>query len=345
MQKTVKIALIAGCFCMIVGLAIVGITWLTGVFGDESKDGGFLQAISSATYEDKTFTVKGAFDGIDVELASEDFKIFESNDGCRVEAHILSNKKMTVEIVNEELVIKCSNENFKMFNIDTEETYVHLYIDKTYFDGGIRVDTASGDVYLPGEFVFKTEVINTASGDVYTESQVEKGISIDAASGNVNISGVRAADVFADTASGDIKIERSAIEGSVVLKSASGDHFVNDLNAEKLESNTSSGDTSVTGSSLSEEIRIDTTSGETKFTKTTSKRFVANCTSGDITFDNFDAHEFYIDTSSGNVEGTLASGKKFLVDTSSGDIRVPSDEGNDICEINTTSGDVDLRIA
>lgn len=347
MKRSVKIALIAGLFCMLVGLVIVGVTAVNGLFDSEpdGKGGISVKQISNTKYTDKTFTVKDSFDAISVEVASEDVKLFTTDGDNRIEVHVQEDKRVSVEVKGDRLIVKCDNENFKMFNFDYEETYVHLYLNKTDFDDRIIVDTASGDVRIPKDFSFGEMIVNTASGDSYIEADVSGNVVVNAASGKVTLLGLKASSVSINTASGDIKAESLDVKEQLYMSSASGNHTVTSSKAGSLVSDTSSGDTNVTGTNIDMLFKRNAASGETKIKDTVSDSFEGDVTSGDIEFEKYDAHKIYIETTSADVEGSFKSGKQFSTDTTSGDIKVPADEGSDTCRIETVSGDVNIKIA
>ena len=92
------------------------------------------------------------------------------------------------------------------------------------------------------------------------------------------------------------------------------------------------------------EIDIDTASGDITISNITAYTIDIDTASGDIAFDDIDADTIKIDTTSGDISGTLLSGKDFEVDTMSGSISVPSDSEGGSCDIDTVSGDVDLKV-
>jgi DUF4097 and DUF4098 domain-containing protein YvlB len=67
--------------------------------------------------------------------------------------------------------------------------------------------------------------------------------------------------------------------------------------------------------------------------------------SGDVSMLQSDAGHIVIDTTSGEVEISLLSGKDFQVSSTSGDLSYPaSDATGGICRVETTSGDIEIRV-
>lgn len=93
-----------------------------------------------------------------------------------------------------------------------------------------------------------------------------------------------------------------------------------------------------------ENIKIDVASSDVVLTNIVADTIDINTASGDITFEDSDAEEIDVDSASGDVAGTLLSGKVFDVDTVSGKVNVPNDSKGGKCDIDTASGDVDLKV-
>jgi DUF4097 and DUF4098 domain-containing protein YvlB len=66
---------------------------------------------------------------------------------------------------------------------------------------------------------------------------------------------------------------------------------------------------------------------------------------GDVHFTDCDAAQIAVTTSTGDVTGTLRTGKTFRAHSSTGDISVPDSVPDGRCEITTTTGDIEIRIA
>ena len=112
------------------------------------------------------------------------------------------------------------------------------------------------------------------------------------------------------------------------------------------------------------EITIIVTTGDVKIKDVACKTFTSNGNTGDITLinvivrdnltifrstgdvelDRCDAETIYIKTSTGDVEGLILSSKIFIVKTSTGDVDVPRTTTGGICEIITSTGDIEIAI-
>ncbi len=95
---------------------------------------------------------------------------------------------------------------------------------------------------------------------------------------------------------------------------------------------------------VANDIEITATTGEVTIENTKSKNLKINVDTGDIELDNFDAENISITTTTGDIEGRLLSEKIFITETSTGDIDVPQSKKGGICELKTTTGDIEIEI-
>lgn len=65
---------------------------------------------------------------------------------------------------------------------------------------------------------------------------------------------------------------------------------------------------------------------------------------GNVTIDGLDAAEIFIETDTGNVTGALLSEKVFIAHSDTGKVDVPRTTTGGICEINTDTGNIKLKI-
>lgn len=111
----------------------------------------------------------------------------------------------------------------------------------------------------------------------------------------------------------------------------------------QLDISTTSGDVNVTGRT-DDKAKISSISGNIKLDKFISESLSVDTTSGNVYLDMSDADKINITTVSGDVGGYLIGDKEIHADTVSGNISVPgSVKGKALCEINTTSGDIQLE--
>ena len=94
-----------------------------------------------------------------------------------------------------------------------------------------------------------------------------------------------------------------------------------------------------------EAIAIETDSGDVIIKEVYATKMEIDTDTGDVKLTNCDGSRISIETDSGDVTGTLRSGKLFLCSSDTGDIHVPKSEPLGQCEIETDTGDIEIRIA
>ncbi|MBR0189557.1 MAG: DUF4097 family beta strand repeat protein [Clostridia bacterium] len=140
--------------------------------------------------------------------------------------------------------------------------------------------------------------------------------------------------------------------------------YLPDKNYNSLTINVSTGDITVTGVKSVGDVQVNVSTGRTEIKNVTCKNFITDGSTGkvvlnnviatekftikrstgDIKFQDCDAGEISVKTSTGDVTGLLLSEKVFITDTSTGKIDVPKSKSGGICEITTSTGDIEIKI-
>lgn len=113
--------------------------------------------------------------------------------------------------------------------------------------------------------------------------------------------------------------------GKISADMSTGDVRIENLRTGDVEINVSTGDVILKNIIAENEIRID-------------------ASTGDVNFDGCDAGGIYVNVSTGDVTGSLLSPKIFMADSSTGAVEVPGTSEGGICEINTSTGDIEIDI-
>ncbi|MBR6222897.1 MAG: DUF4097 family beta strand repeat protein [Lachnospiraceae bacterium] len=113
---------------------------------------------------------------------------------------------------------------------------------------------------------------------------------------------------------------------NVNVKSSTGEITIKDLNLKDLTIDVSTGDVT-----LSNVIA--------------SGAFNLSASTGEITFNACDATTIKANASTGDITGTLLSGKNFSASSSTGDVNVPASSEGGSCELKTSTGDIDIKLA
>jgi DUF4097 and DUF4098 domain-containing protein YvlB len=128
-----------------------------------------------------------------------------------------------------------------------------------------------------------------------------------------------------ETDTGDIRVKGAKVTSRVEFSTDTGDMELYSVRCESLCTESDTGEQGL------EDVIVNGTAQ-------------LKSSSGDIDLLSFDAEEIFIKASTGDVFGILLSEKKFDVDSSTGDIRVPQDGDGGLCEIRTSTGDIEMKI-
>lgn len=325
MKKAVKISLIAAGTAAAAGFVLMMAVGIASGFDPfESKD---------TAYETKIYNVEDKFSNIEIDEVSYSIEIKPSDDGkCRIECE--ENKKIThdVQVKGDTLRIDFTDKRkwYEKITLRLDADIwrtrsMIVYLPEKEYEK-LNIDTVSGDIVVEKGFTFTEGVLDNTSGDVDCEAVFTKGLTAESTSGDVNLVNIKAQSIRAESTSGEINITSAEASEKIVCDSTSGRITLNGVKANEISAESTSGETEFTDVSAAGEISIDTTSGE-------------------ITLDRVDAKSYEIDSTSGSVTGTLLSPKRFITDTTSGDVKVPRyDDCEDICDVSTTSGDIDIKV-
>lgn len=252
------------------------------------------------------FTIAGDFSEIDIHSLSADVRLMLAEDDiCRVEYETRSD--VSWKIAHGKLFVETEKSDpIVHIGIGFFNEYVNIYLPRDTYES-LTIDTTSGDVYVfPAFDVVKTVKISSSSGDISFIGTVSESLTAESTSGSVLIREPNAKAVYVKTTSGEVTL--SAVYASTVS--------------------------------------VKTTSGDVDLESVTAKEtLTVNTGSGDIEL-YCDAGEIHLESTSGDIEGSIGSAKHYIVDTTSGTVRIPpNDTSANICEIHTTSGDIEIRTA
>ncbi len=302
MNKTKKIWILAAVICIIIGCIIV--------CGSAASVGFDFTKFNTYTQEKKTYTIKEAFENIDIQATEASVILLPSeNDTCEIVC--AENDKITH-------AVSVENNTLKIVRKDTRKWYEYIGVFYSISDFEIKVylplkdynilhtASVSGDIVIPDTFAFNEVELSTTSGDIFFESKSKNAWKGKSVSGNIDVKNIAGDVVNIQTTSGEIDLE--------------------DVLANSIKLGTTSGDISLENALAQKEFFIKSTSGE-------------------VSLESCDGRDITIKTISGDVKGSLRSEKQFITHTTSGDIRVQDSAfAEEKCTVNTTSGDIRFTI-
>ncbi len=319
MNKKMKNSfLVAGGLC-VAGLVLFLIC-LFGVGFDFRK-------MSNVTYETNTHEISDTFTDIKVDVSTADVRFMPSDtDFCKVVCKETNQLKHSVKVENGTLVIDAVDQRewFDFIGFVFESPEVTVYLPETEY---VRLDMKgnTGDVKVPEQFRFSRAKVEVDTGDIFWSAPVTTTLELKTDTGNVNVNNIAAEALTVKTSTGDMTITTVTVNGAISAKSSTGNIKITEAQCKTLHVDSNTGDVKLKNTEASErgEITTDT---------------------GDVILDGFDAAYIVIETDTGDVEGTVLSAKTFFADSDTGDVSVPRMVADEICEVTTDTGDIEIKI-
>lgn len=317
-QKMKKSFLVASLLC---GAGLV--LFLICLFGT-----GFdFAKMSNVTYETNTHEISETFADIKVDVSTADVCLVPADTtSCKVVCKETNQLKHSVKVENGTLVIHEVDErgfvNFIGFTF--ESPTVTIYLPKEEYSR-LDIKGNTGDVNVPAQFRFNQAKVEVDTGDIKWSAPVTTTLELKTDTGDVTVSNVVTEALTVKTSTGDMTISAATINGALSAKSSTGDMKITDTQCKTMRADSNTGDVKLKNTEASErgEITTDT---------------------GDVTLDGFDAAYITIETDTGDVEGTVLSEKTFFTETDTGDVDVPRMVAEEICEITTDTGDIEVKV-
>ena len=318
-KKTNALIVAAALFVIGIVLVVLGVIFM----GNNSH------FISRNDYKSVTVDITDEFSSINV-LATTCDVIFEASDDDRIYISALIHEKSDLEasVDNDTLNIKVSDKR-KWYDhigisIGTEPPNVVIYLPKGEYEE-LYVDVTTGDIKIDEAHAFTSLSFEASTGDVVIFSTVKESLYVKVTTGDIRIGNTSPSLLEVKTTTGDIKIENIPSSEKISVKTASGRVSLSSVHATEIDIETTTGSIALDDVIASSVARINATSGDVKFTA-------------------FDSAEIYIKVTTGDVEGDLLSSKVFVTDTTTGDVKVPYSTEGGVCDIKSTTGDIEIYV-
>ena len=192
----------------------------------------------------------------------------------------------------------------------------------------LQAQLRGGDLTLRGVAAGTIEA-ESASGDIDVETVTVAGmLSLQSRSGDVSLCRSRANAVVLKALSGDVRAETLTVDEALRIETRSGDVDLRKLAGQSVDVCATSGDIAVSDTALDGELAVETSSG-------------------DIDLHGVRAGSLALSTRSGDIDGELLEAEgsyRFEARTVSGDLDIPSTEGARPVRVESTSGDIRLRV-
>ena len=319
MARTTKAALIIAAILVVLGLIIFAVV-MTINHWDFSK-------LSTFKYVTNTHTVSDSFTDISIETDTADILFaLSGDDTCKVVCREKDKMQHAVSVDNGVLKIHVEDTRkwYDYVGIAFGHTQITLYLPESAYRS-VAVKAGTSDVALPRELSFDSMKISLSTGDVSNFASVTQTAEIKTTTGNIWVEDISAGTMDLSVTTGYVTVSNVTCSEDVTVDVSTGDIRLTDLTCKNLTSTGSTGDLDLTNV---------VATGKFSFERST----------GDIEFDKCDASEIFVETSTGDVTGSLLSDKVYITQTSTGDVDVPKTTTGGRCEINTSTGDIEIRI-
>ena len=264
--------------------------------------------LSTLAYEINSHDINETFRSISIRADTADVTLLPTGDGkCRVVCVEEERAKHTVAVRDGKLLVELTEEKkwFHQIGINIGEPSITVYLPRDSYDA-LSIGVDTGDVVIPGDYHFESMEISGSTGDVKNGASVSGAMKITTSTGDISVKNLSAAALSLAVSTGDIEVE-----------------------AVRCDTFRSSGDT---GKISMENVLV-------------AGRLSVERSTGDVAFERCDAAEIFVQTDTGDVEGSLLSEKQFLAESATGKVRVPQAGAGGICEIHSSTGEIQLEIA
>ena len=319
MKKSSKILLIIGIVLTFLGLIISACALAANNFEISSFE-------TQKTVEN-TIELSEDFENIFVKVDTSDISFFLSEDeSCKIICIDTEKVKHTAAVEGSTLVLKIADERkwYDHIGFSFGNMSVKIYLPKNLYSD-LKVQADTGDISVPAEIAFDNADIKSDTGDISLYSQISGKLTLDTDTGDIDAKDFSAQNVEIETDTGEIILKNADVKENIKLESDTGDIKIEGLSFTDGDIKSDTGDIRLSLSEANGNVKIESDTG-------------------DVRFEDCDAASLNIKTDTGDVKGTLLSSKIFIARSDTGSIKVPKTVEGGICEIKTSTGDINIKI-
>lgn len=287
-----------------------------------------LTSCDSINYVNNEHQIDVDFNNIAINTDTADISFaLSSDDICMVACYESVNERHVVEVVDDTLVVKATEDkNWDDFiNFSFTSPKITVYLPKTSY-ASLIVRQSTGDVEISKDLTFYNMDISLSTGDVKCYASAVESIKIESSTGDVSVQGISTSSIDIAVTTGKVTVLDAICSGQVAISVSTGKANVADVVCKNLFSTGSTGDIKLKNVVCSQNIFI--------------KR-----NTGDVFMEDSDATELFISTSTGDVKGNLLTSKIFYAQSDTGRINVPKSVTGGLCEITTDTGDISITVS
>jgi len=283
--------------------------------------------LSGDKYETNKYSFNEAFDEILIETKTADITFLPSEDStCYVECYETKNLKHIAKVKDGALGIELvdSRKWYEHIGINFGTPKVSVYLPENEYDK-LNINSSTGDIEISKDFKFEVIDIRESTGDVRVFASASKLVRIEASTGAVFLSESSLCAVDISVTTGKVELSDINCEGDISIDVSTGEVQLKNINCKSLDSEGDTGD-----------ITLINVIAKNKFSIERS--------TGDVKFESSDAEEISVETDTGDIVGSLLSEKIFIVETDTGKRDVPKTQSGGICELESDTGDIIIKI-
>ncbi len=319
MKKTTLIWVIVASLFVVVGL-LMFVSAMSVLDWDFKK-------LSTSEFQTNNFEINDDFVNIQIDTDTDDIVFLLSGDGtCKVVCEEYKHQLHSVEVIGETLVIKENDERkwYGHIGIFFGSSKITVYLPENEYSS-LNIEESTGYINVPSDFMFENVDITASTGCIKINASASESMSIETDTGAVSVNDAKVGSLDVTVSTGTVELSSLACDGNLTVSVSTGITQIKDVTCKSFNTKGSTGDVSMTNVKAHE-----------KFTITRS--------TGDVEFENCDASEVSIKTDTGDVEGSFSSEKIIYTKTDTGDVSVPKSSSGGVCEIETDTGDIEIRI-
>lgn len=319
MRKVTKVWLIIAGSLVLIGCILFAIV-MSVLEWDVTK-------LSTVKYETNIYEVSGEFSDISLISDTSDIIFASSDNGkCRVECYEEENAKHSVTIKDDVLVVKINNQKswYDYIGFSLDSPRVTVYLPKTEYNA-LFIRESTGNIEIPKDYSFENADISSSTGHVNFYAFVSKLLKIKTSTGNICVGNNSVGSLSLSVTTGKVTVSNVTCDGNITVGVSTGNAYLTDVICESVTSIGSTGNITLSNVISTGKISIERSTG-------------------DVKFDSSDAAEIFVKTDTGDVTGSLLTDKIFITQTDTGNIDVPKTVTGGKCEINTDTGDVEIKI-
>lgn len=338
MNKTTKI-----CLIIAAALAVLGLILFAGAMAAFDFD---FNKLGNVGYENNTYEVTEVFDRISIDVDTTEIEFQPSDDEeCRIVCFETQKIKHSAVVQDGTLIISAvdSRKWYEHIGIFLGTQKMTVYLPQSEYTS-LLIDTGTGDIGIPGDFVFGNVDISGSTADVECQASVLNGMRIKLSTGTIRLKDAAAAELDLCVTTGNIAVNSVVCSGSIKVGVSTGRTELTDVRCKTVTSNGDTGRITLTNVTASELISVERSTGGVTLERSEAERIVIETSTGTVRFENSDAGEIYVKTTTGSVKGTLLTEKIFITETDTGRVNVPKTTSGGRCEIITDTGNIEIDI-